>query len=444
MATLVRRLGLFDAALIVMGGIIGSGIFRNPAVVAQRVHTPALIMLVWTLGGFVALLGAFVFAELAARRPSDGGFYAYLRDAFHPVIAFMYGWTLLLVSQSGGMAAAAVTFAGYFEPLTGVHANQTLLAIVVLAMLTLVNCLGVQQGSSTQNIFMLLKIGAIVTLIGFGIFAHPGPHAADNVPGFNTSIDLLLAMGVAMIPVLFAYSGWQTSSFMSGELKNPARTLPYGMIIGVLGVIVLYLLVNYVSVKVLGAGGLMNTKTPASDVMQIAMGPIGARLIAFAVALSTLGFLSNQVLTSPRVYHAMAQDGIFFKSVAWIHPKTRVPVVAIALQGAVALVITLSGRYDQILNYVTSIDYVFFGLAAIALFIFRNRDRVLGNASPLAFKVPGHPFSTALFLVVAWAVVLDTYVKSPRDSLVGVIILLLAIPVYYAWRRYGSSSLGAG
>jgi APA family basic amino acid/polyamine antiporter len=438
MATLVRRLGLFDAALIVMGGIIGSGIFRNPSVVAQRVHTPALIMLVWTLGGFVALLGAFVFAELAARRPSDGGVYAYMREAFHPVIAFMYGWTLLLVSQSGGMAAAAVTFAGYFEPLTGLHADPKLLAVIVLTILTLINCLGVRQGSNTQNIFMLLKIGAIVTLIGFGIFAHPGPHAADNVPGFDTSVDLLLAMGVAMIPVLFAYSGWQTSSFMTGEMKNPARTLPYGMIIGVLGVVVLYLLVNYVSVKVLGSGGLMHTNTPASDVMRIAMGPPGERLIALAVALSTLGFLSNQVLTSPRVYHAMAQDGVFFKSVAWIHPKTRVPVVAIALQGAVALVIAVSGRYDQILNYVTSIDYVFFGLAAIALFIFRNRDSAIESSTPLAFKVPGHPFTTALFLVIAWAVVIDTYVKYPSNSLIGVGILLIAIPIYYAWRRYGS------
>ncbi len=193
-------------------------------------------MLVWTLGGIVALLGAFVFAELAARRPSDGGVYAYMRDAFHPVIAFMYGWTLLLVSQSGGMAAAAVTFGGYFEPLTGLHVDQTVLAVILLGVLTVVNCLGVRQGSNVQNTFMMLKIGAIVTLIGFGLFAHPGPHAAEHVPGFNTSLDLFAAMGVAMIPVLFAYSGWQTSSFMTAELKDPAKTLPLGMLIGVLGV----------------------------------------------------------------------------------------------------------------------------------------------------------------------------------------------------------------
>ncbi len=178
----------------------------------------------------------------------------------------------------------------------------------------------------------------------------------------------------------------------------------------------------------------MHTDTPASDLMRVVMGPLGERLIALAVALSTLGFLSNQILTSPRVYHAMAQDGSFFKQVAWVHPVTRTPVVAIALQGAVALIITLSGRYNQILNYVTSVDYVFFGLAAVALFIFRNRDARDG-APPVGFKVPGHPFSTALFLVVAWAVVIDTYVKAPGDSLAGVAILLAAIPVYFAWRR---------
>ncbi|MDP9025606.1 MAG: amino acid permease, partial [Candidatus Eremiobacteraeota bacterium] len=254
------------------------------------------------------------------------------------------------------------------------------------------------------------------------------------VPGFATTTDLFSAMGLAMIPVLFAYSGWQTSSFMTGELKNPARSLPLGMLWGVLAVVVLYVLVNLVSVRLLGANGLMHTDAPASEVMRIALGPIGARLIALAVALSTLGFLSNQMLTSPRVYHAMAQDGSFFKQVAWVHPKTRVPVVAIALQGVVALVITLSGRYDQILNYVTSIDYVFFGMAALALFAFRRRDVRAGTDAQVRFRMTGHPWSTALFGVVAWSVVVDTWIKSPRDSLVGLAILLAAVPIFYLWR----------
>ena len=430
---LARRLGVFDAGLIVMGGIIGSGIFRNPSVVAQSVHPSWAIMTVWIAGGVVALLGAFVFAELAARRPHDGGLYAYMRDAFHPVVAFMYGWTLLLVSQSGGMAAAALTFAGYFQPLTGMHVNPSLLAFAVLAIFTIVNCLGVREGSNVQNLLMVLKIGAIALLIGAGLFAHPTAAAASPVSNPGTTLSLLGAMAVSMIAVAFAYSGWQTSSFMTGELKNPARTLPLGMLWGVCGVIVLYVLVNIVCVRVLGPNGLMHTTAPASDVMRAVMGPQGAQLIAAIIALSTLGFLSNQILTSPRVYHAMAEDGVFFKQIAWLHPKTRVPVVAIALQGAFAVAITFWKGYEQILNYVISVDYVFFALAAIAIFIFRARDRASGATAPPSFCVPLHPVTTALFLIVTVGIVLTTYASSPKNALITLGLLVVAIPVYYAF-----------
>ncbi len=426
-----------------MGGIVGSGIFRNPSVVAARVHAPALVMAVWIAGGAVALLGAFLFAELASRRPADGGLYAYMRDAFHPIVAFAYGWTLLLVSQSGGMAAAAVTFAGYFGPLTGLHVDSGLLAFVVLALLTVVNCLGVRSGSNVQNTFMILKIGAIAALVGVGLFAHPGAGAHLATPPFASNGGALAAMGFAMIPVLFAYSGWQTASFMTAELKRPAKSLPVALLWGVCAVIVLYVLVNLVMIRVLGANGLMHTDTPASDLMRVALGPVGERIIALAVALSTLGFLSNQMLTSPRVYHAMAQDGTFFKAVAWVHPTTHAPVVAIALQGVLAMILAESKRYDQILNYVTSIDYIFFGFAALALFVFRKRDAATNPAAKIGFKMPGHPVTTALFLVVAWAVVADTWIKSPSDSLVGLGILLLAVPVYVA-RRYASSRRQGG
>jgi APA family basic amino acid/polyamine antiporter len=400
-------------------------------VVAQRVHAPSYILFVWALGGAIALLGAFIFAELAARRPHDGGLYAYMRDAFHPVVAFMYGWTLLLVSQSGGAAASAVTFAGYFPVVFGGwHADPKALAVATLGFLTIVNCFGVRAGSNVQNLFMILKIGAIAGLIAVGIFA-PVSHASAALPAFATHFDAMTAMGVAMIPVLFAYSGWQTSSFMTGELKEPHRTLPRGMLWGVVGVVVLYMLVNIVCLRVLGPAGLMHTATPASDVLQVIMGPRGAQIIAAAVMLSTFGFMSNQILTSPRVYHAMAEDGVFFKQVAWVHPNTRVPVIAIALQGVFAIVIALSGQYDQILNYVTSVDYVFFALSAIALFVFRARDARSRSDVPRSLRVPGHPISTAIFTIVAIGVVLDTYIKYPENSLIGLAILLAGIPVYY-------------
>jgi APA family basic amino acid/polyamine antiporter len=430
MAKLARRLGVFDAGLIVMGGIIGSGIFRNPSVVAQSVHASWAVMAVWVAGGFVALLGAFVFAELAARRPHDGGLYAYMHDAFHPVAAFAYGWTLLIASQSGGMAASAILFAGYFQVLANYPLNPQLAAFVVLAIFTIVNCLGVRQGSNVQNAFMVLKIAAIALIIGIGFFTHPAASAAVAAPSAGSSMTLLGAMAVSMIAVLFAYSGWQTSSFMTGELKEPARMLPRGMLWGVCGVIVLYLLVNIVSLRVLGPYGLMHTNAPASDVLRAFMGAWGAKAIAAIIALSTLGFLSNQILTSPRVYHAMAEDGLFFKQIAWLHPKTRVPVVAIALQGAVAMLIALFNNYGQILNKVIGIDYVFFALSAVALFIFRARDARAGSKHP-GFCVPLHPLTTALFLLIAVAVILTTYLSDYVGAAWSLGALASGVAIYY-------------
>ncbi len=419
-----------------MGGIVGSGIFMNPSVVAAFIPSAPLIMAVWIAGGAIALLGGGVFGELAARRPNDGGLYAYMREAFHPALAFMYGWTLLLVSQSGGMAAAAVTFSNYFEPLTGLHVSTKGLGVIAIAAFTFVNALGVRAGASAQNGFMLVKIAAIGGFVVVGLFA---PHVAGSAPvhPFRGGATIA-AMGLAMVPVLFAYSGWQTATFMSAELKNPARTLARGMVIGVLSVVVLYLAVNAVCLRVLGAGGLAATTTPASAVAQLAFGPVGARVMAAIVAISTLGFLSNQILTSPRVYFQMAADKTFFKQLAWIDPRTHVPVLAILLQGCVAGIITLSGRYDQILNYVTSVDYVFFGLAAIALIVFRNRDARDPSASEPVYRMPGHPWTTGIFLVAAWSIVGDVLVKSPLSTSIGLGILLSGLPAYAlftAWHR---------
>jgi len=412
-----------------MGGIVGSGIFMNPSVVAQQVHSAPLIMLVWVAGGAVALLGGGIFAELVARRPDDGGLYAYMRDAFHPVLAFMYGWTLLLVSQSGGMAAAAVTFSNYFEPLTGLHVSAKVLGLVAIAVFTIVNALGVRTGASTQNVFMVLKIAAIGSFVAVGLFA---PHAVAPTtivpPPLGTTT--FAALGLAMVPVLFAYSGWQTASFMSAELKDPAKTLARGMVVGVLCVVALYLAVNAVCLRVLGPGGLAATTTPASAIAQIAFGPVGARIMAAVVALSTLGFLSNQILTSPRVYFQMAADKTFFRQLAWVDPRTHAPVIAIFLQGCVAAVIALSGRYDQILNYVTCVDYAFFGLSALALIVFRNRDARDPSAPVPFFRMPLHPWTTIVFLVVAWGIVGDVLVKSPVSTSIGLGILLSGIPAY--------------
>jgi APA family basic amino acid/polyamine antiporter len=244
------------------------------------------------------------------------------------------------------------------------------------------------------------------------------------------SFDLFTAVGAALIPVMFAYGGWQTSCFIAGELREPKRDLPRGLLIGVLGVILLYLSVNFVCIYVLGVDGLMQTKTPASEVMRLVLGDKGAKIIALGITISTLGFLSQGMLTAPRVYYAMADDRLFFKSVAWLHPKTLVPVVAIAFQGVWAMLIAASGRYEQILNYVVSVDFIFFGLSATCIFIFRKQDE-----SETRFKVPLHPFTTIFFIAACFFVVANTIYKYPANSAIGLLIMLVGIPVYFLWKK---------
>ncbi|HEX7330078.1 MAG TPA: amino acid permease [Pyrinomonadaceae bacterium] len=426
---LARRLGLFDATMIVMGGIIGSGIFMNPSVVALQVQTPFLILGAWVLGGLFALIAAFIWAELAALRPDVGGQYAYLREAFHPGLAFLYGWVLLLVVQTGGMAAVAVTFARYFVELTHLPMSSTQLAAIVLATLTVINCLGVRAGSTVQSTLMVLKILAIAMLVVCGfLFASrsENPSALLDRP---PSLDLLTAFGAALVPIIFSYGGWQTATFIAGEIKEPRRNLPRGLILGVTGVVVLYLAANVIYVSVLGTAGLAASSAPASDVMRRALGDFGARMIAAGIAISTAGFLSQSMLTAPRVYFAMAKDGLFFNRVGMVHPRTRAPIVAIALQGLLAIVIALLGTYERILNYVVSVDTIFFGLTACCIFVFRKREPAAS-----VNRVPGHPVTTILFIAVCWLVVINTVYRYPENTLIGIAILLAGIPAYLFWR----------
>jgi APA family basic amino acid/polyamine antiporter len=431
---LARRLNLFDATMIVMGGIIGSGIFINPYVVAQRVHTAFLILGVWMFGGLLALIAAFIWAELAAWRPDVGGQYAYLREAFHPAVAFLYGWVLLLVIQTGGMAAVAVTFSRYFVEMVHLPISDSLLAAIVLALLTIINCLGVRAGSTVQSILMVLKIIAIIGLVVCGfMFVTPSVTApsASGVLDRPLSVDLLTAIGAAMVPVLFAYGGWQTATFLAGEIKEPARNLARGLIFGVTGVVVLYLTANIVYLRVLGTDGLAMATAPASEVMRRAFGETGARIIAAGIAISTVGFLSQSMLTAPRVYFAMAQDRLFFRQVAMVHPRTRAPIVAIALQGILAIIIAFWGRYEQILNYVVSMDFIFFGLTACCVFVFRKRAALPAHSA----RTPGHPFTTLLFIAACWLVVINTIIRYPSNTLVGMAILAAGVPAYLFWSR---------
>src|SRR6266516_4067127 len=394
-----RQLGLFDAIMIVMGGIVGAGIFANPSEVAHRVHTPFLILGVWVLGGLFAMCGAFIWAELAMRLPAAGGQYLYLREAYHPAVAFVYGWGLLLITQTGGMAAVAVIFASYFRALTGADWNSSAIAVLVM----------------------------------IGFTAGHGSLRLEPFLGEPASFGLLKSIGAAMVPIAFAYGGWQTATFVAGEMRDARRDLARGLLIGVGGVVALYLAVHLACLRVLGPGGLDATTTPASDVIRIAFGERGAAWIALAITISTLGFLSQSMLTAPRVYYAMARDGLFFASVGKLFGRSGAPVVAITLQGLAAIIIACSGTYGEILNFEVTVDFIFFGMTAAALFILRRRG--IGSDAVI-YRVPGHPFTPILFVLSCVGIVVSAVLASPRNSAIALCIMLAALPIYYFWTRF--------
>jgi basic amino acid/polyamine antiporter, APA family len=429
-----RQLALFDATMLVMGGIIGAGIFANPSEVAHRVHTPFLILGVWALGGLFAMCGAFIWAELATRLPAAaGGQYVYLREAYHPAVAFMYGWGLLLVTQTGGMAAVAVIFASYFRALTGADWNASVIAAIALLALTVINCFGARAGSNVQSALMLLKIVAIAALVVIGLAVGHTSLESGALLGQPASFGLVKSIGAAMVPIAFAYGGWQTATFVAGEMRDARHDLSRGLLIGVGGVVALYLAVNLACLRVLGADGLDTTMTPASDVMRFALGESGGRWIAVAITISTLGFLSQSMLTAPRVYYAMARDGLFLKSVGKLFGKSEAPVVAIVLQGLAAIIIAISGTYGEILNFEVTVDFIFFGMTATSLFILRGRN--IGSET-ITCRVPGHPFTTMLFVLSCAGIVVSAVIASPRNSTIALCIMLAALPVYYFWTRF--------
>lgn len=430
--SLNRRLGVFHATMAVIGGIVGAGIFLNPSVVARQMSAPAWILAAWGLGGVVALVGAWIYAELGAERPAAGGQYVFFREAFHPSVAFLYGWGLLWVIQSGGMAAVAVTFAMYARTLTGSTVDSRVIAVTALLSLSLINCFGVRAGATTQSTLTVLKAMAIAGLIAMGLFGNSTeavtPASATGgavVPEGN----LTLLLG-AMVPVLFAYGGWQTAGFLAGEIREPERNLPRAMILGIAAVIGLYLATNLACLRILGSAGLAATQTPASEVMQRTLGNMGSRLIGVGIVVSTLGFLSQGMLTAPRVYFAMARDGLFFSALGKVHAETHVPVAAILLQGIVASIIACTGKYETILNYVVSVDFIFYGLAGVAVFVFRRRPE-----SRPVFRIPWHPWTTLGFTTACWVVVISLVSRQSLDSLIGLGILAAGLPAYLFWHR---------
>jgi APA family basic amino acid/polyamine antiporter len=426
--------------MLVVGGIIGSGIFLNPAIVAQRVGSARLIMATWGLGALVALLGAFIFAELGARRPAAGGGYVYLREAFGELPAFLYGWALLLAIATGAAAAVAVTFASYAAPLLGLPpTSERWLAAAAIAVLSLINAVGVRPGAWTQNVFTVLKLAAIAALVLGALVGSGDPTVGAAAAGAGTATAhpagawaVTLALGTALVPVLFAYGGWQQANFVAEEMVEPERNLPRALIGGVFLVAAVYLAANFTYLRALGTEGLANSHAPAADVMSRYFGPVGRRLIAAGIAVSTFGFLNLVILVTPRVYQAMARDGLFFARFAELHPRFRTPVDAIVVQGAWAVVLLVSGSYGQLLDWVTFADWIFFGVTAATLVVYRRRDAAV--ATP-RFRAPWYPTSVVLFVVACLYVVAGAIVSNPSNALRGTLLLAAGIPVFHWWSR---------
>jgi APA family basic amino acid/polyamine antiporter len=427
-------LGPFSGTMMVVGGIIGSGIFLNPSIVAERVGTVELTLTVWVIGGVVALIGALVFAELGAQRPVAGGGYVYLRDAYGRLPAFLYGWTLLLVIATGAIAAVAVTFASYTAALVGLGpAARVPLAVGAIVVLSGINYIGVKPGAVTQNLLTVLKLGALTLLIVAALAAPVAPVAETLPPTGDRSLGL--AIGAALVPVLFAFGGWQQTNFIAEELIRPERNLPRALLAGVVIVVAVYLLANLAYVKTLGISGLARSSAPAADAMSTLFGASGRTLIATGIAISTFGFLNLVILVSPRVYRAMAKDGLFFPSLARLHPRYRTPTSAILFQCSWAILLTLTGRYGDLLDYVVFGDWIFFGSTAATLLVFRSRERRGLGEQPTRFRMPGYPAAPILFILAALYVVVGSIASNPDNALRGSALIALGIPAFLFWDR---------
>jgi len=416
--------------MAVVGGIIGGGIFRTPATVAQRLGTPDLVLLAWVLGGIVALIGAFCWGELGQRRPRAGGGYVYLRETFGPLSAFLYGWTLVLVIATGAIAAVAVTFADYTLALLGVpHRFSVPLAVAAIVFLAGINYGGVRPAAITQNIFTILKLTALAALIAAGILLTIPTASYRPLPPSTVGAG---ALGSALVPVLFTYGGWQQTNFIAEEIIEPERNLPRALVLGVTIVVAVYLLTNLAYLRVLGYAGLAASTAPAADTMRAVLGPAGGKIIAAGIALSTFGFLNLVILVTPRVLQAMAADGVFFRRFAVLHPAYQTPTAAIVALAAFAVLLTLTGTFGQLVDYVTFGDWIFFGLTAACLFVYRFREQ--GAGSRKHFRVPGYPVTVIIFVLVAAYVVFSSIVSNPRNAAIGAGLIGLGIPAFLYWR----------
>jgi APA family basic amino acid/polyamine antiporter len=429
MSELPRKLGLLDTALLLVGAVIGSGIFVVPSLMARRIPEPGLVMAIWVFSGLLVLCGALTLAELGAALPLSGGLYVYIREAYGPFWSFLYGWTSSLVIIPGSVAALTTAFLLYlkhFLPM-GVAAEKAL-GIAILALLAGVNCRGVTWGAWVQNLFTFLKVGGLAGLVGLALVTRKG-EAAHFLPLWPEELRLGAA-GAAMISTLFAYDGWHFVGFVGGEIRDPQRNIPRGILLGTLIVIAVYVSASAAYYYLLGNGAVAASQRVAADAMSAMIGPLGASLISLAILCSTFGATCANVLAGPRIFYAMARDGVFFPGLAWIHPSYQTPARAICLLAGWAGVLTLTGGYEHLITMAMFAAWILFAMAVGSVIVLRRKHPEWERP----YRVAGYPWTALVFVVVASAFVINTLKESPRSSLFGMVVVLAGVPIYGRWR----------
>src|SRR5271169_6414558 len=451
-AGLVKGLGAMDATTLVVGSMIGSGIFIVSADMARQLNSPGLLLTTWVATAVLTLIAALSYGELAAMMPHAGGQYVYLRESFGPLAGFLYGWTLFLVIQTGTAAAVAVAFAkflGVFVPsISAKHylvgsgriglTTQQLVAIVVIALLTAINARGIRTGAMVQNIFTVAKTAALLGLIALGFLMGRNPEAvAANFTGFwrnsNWDFQTIRLVGVAMVGSLFSADAWNNVTFTGAEVRNPRRNLPLALGLGVAIVSALYIATNFVYLNVLPLTAIQTASEDrvATATAAVMFGPVAVQLMAAAIMISTFGCANGLILTGARVYWAMALDGLFFKKVATLHPRTHAPVFSLVIQGIWTMLLTLSGSYNDLLDYVIFAVLLFYILTIAGIFRLRHTR----PDADRPYRALGYPLLPALYMLAAGLIEVLLLIYKPRYTWPGLIIVLLGVPVYFLWRK---------
>ncbi len=432
MPQLNKKLTLYGLTMIAVGACIGSGIFRAPGEIVQAVPHASLVLIVWAIGGVIALTGALTLSELGGMFPEAGGVYVFLKEAYGEMVGFLYGWVILLVINTGALAALAITFADYmtfFVPLSDV--GKVALAIATIILLTGINIRGIDLSQWLANIFTGLKLLAILGIILLGLsFFEPAQVNLD----FSTSTipeNWFSGILVGLIGVLWSMGGWHHTSYLAGEAINASRNVPRAMVLGVLIVTITYVLVNLAYMMLLPLPVIAGSERVAGDAVATII-PFGGKLMAMVIAISVFGTIGIYTMSAPRIYYAMAEDGVFFKSLSKIHPQYKTPVNAMLLQAVWAIVLLLLwGSFGELIRYVTFMDIIFMTLAGISIFIFRF-NRKDAERPVLAW---GYPVVPLIFILISIAFVGNTLKEAPEQTLAGLGVLLLGLPIYYLFKR---------